>query len=663
MTLLIPEVHPANVLFYWLLSFVARVESLYFHPLCARLAATRIGQIGGAEVFSSEQGWVFRSRQVAAWEALAQRIPDSDWQTAYRGIALDFTKKAKQDLWRAFEDFELLKAIQQKRARRDVQLVRSDRMTYLANRTNAAELFRGTPIAGRVSSIHCWIDRMWEGAQHTAGMFRVAARLTRAIVGRLSPARVTLGRCSILYLCDNRNDLHESPDKRSVTWLTDGQRIREADVLLVLPDVHDQRLERFLAAVPGTTIQAGRAHDLYRRIPASQLVATLIAVIARLPAAVIAPLCASQRSMLQRYLLSSMEFDPIVRHVRPICCLETDSSMGVEKPALIYFTQLGMATVMCHFSTVLLFHMRPGGGAVRDLSFAHPLASHIVCWNEQARALVNAHAHEGSDVFVLGPLMPGRDAVLSEDRCSLRERTLPPNKPLSLAARKWISVFDVMPNPTRRARQPGIRAYAEPFTEHVWIGFMKDMLQLVDDDPRLVMVYKPKRVHVVGRLYPVSAWFPTRANEYLAVMDAIHTHERMVVLDEDINPWIPIALADLCISLPAGSPVCAGWHVGIPGIYHDPLGMLGPDDYRDVRDCLSSDYSTLRSKVHELLDRELSGQFADFRRSPGFSQYVGRTPGGNASVDFREFLSALKDGRRPSSATVGMVVPQTRGIH
>jgi hypothetical protein len=44
MTLLVPEIHPANALLYWLLSFVVRVEALYFHPLCTRLARRRIGQ-------------------------------------------------------------------------------------------------------------------------------------------------------------------------------------------------------------------------------------------------------------------------------------------------------------------------------------------------------------------------------------------------------------------------------------------------------------------------------------------------------------------------------------------------------------------------------------------------------------------------------------------
>ncbi|MDA1096015.1 MAG: hypothetical protein O3B84_01990 [Chloroflexi bacterium] len=660
--MLVSEIHPANGLFYWVLSFMVRVEALYFHPLCTRLAGTRIGQIGGADVFSCADGWAFRVRAVAAWEMLAERIPRADWQTTYRGVALDFTNKAKQGLWRAFEDFQLLEAIQQKRGRGDVYVVRSARVAYLSGLEGAAELFGGIPAPQWASSAHGCLDRMWEGGQYAAGVVRLTTRLVLAILARLLPARETLVRCSILYLSDNLNDLHESSGKRSYTWLIDGERIQESDVLLVLPDLRDQRLERLLDALPGTTIQAGRIRDLYRRVPATQLGPGLGAVVTRLASAAVAPFVAACRSMLGRYLLSSMEFDPIVRHVHPDCCLETDSSLSVENPALVYFQQLGIATVMCHFTALLVFYRRPGGAAVRDFVYAHPLASRIVCWNEHAEELVKGHPHEGADVFALGPLMPGRDDVLSEDRGELRSRTLPARKPASLTEKKWVSVFDVMPNPAPRPRHPGIRAYAEPYTEDYWIGFMQDMLRLLNDDPELVIVYKPKRVHVVGKLYPVSSWFPTRANEFSQLVEAFHRHERALVLDEDINPWIPVAVADLCISLPAGSPVCVAWHLGIPGIYHDPLGQLEPDDYEDIQSCLTRDYPALRSKVQEFLWSHDPPTAGDPLRSEPLRSYIGRRPGSNANEEFREFVTGLIQSRSVPSAASEVFVPEIHGI-
>ena len=661
MTLLVSEIHPGNVLVYWMLSFVMRVEALYFHPLCARLAVTRIGEVGGGDVFSSKDGWAFRGKAEKAWETLAKRIPTEDWQITCRGIALDFTTKAKQDLWRAFEDLHLLKAIQQKRGTRDVYLVRSARMAYLVG-FDTGELFAGSRFAAWPSNLHDCLDRLWEGGQHAASLVRLVARLVLALLIRLAPAGETLAPCSILYLCDNPNELHESPDKRSFTWLIDGVRIRERDVLFVLPDIRDARVDRVLDGLPHTTIQAGRLQDLYRRVPAAQLIRSLAAVAAMLPSAVVAPLRPCHRLMRVRYVLSSLEFDPIVRHVRPSCCLETDSSLSIEKPALVYLAKRDVATVMCHFTALLVFYTRPGGIAARDFVYAHPIASRVVCWNEKAAELMAAHAHEGSDVVVLGPLMPGRDDLLAEDRSALRFRQLPPGTPASLLGKKWMSVFDVMPNPTLPARRPGFRAYEEPYTEDYWIGFMQDMLQVLNDDAELVMVYKPKRVHVVGQLYPVSAWFPTRANEYVQLVGTIQRHERAIVLEEDINPWIPVAVADLCISPPGGSPVCVGWHFGIPGIYHDPLGLIGPDDHCGMKSCLTADYATLQSKVKGFLYPNDPAGFSEPWHSEGLRPYVGRAPGSNANGEFREFLDRLAQGNRVPLATPDVVSPQLQEI-
>lgn len=662
MTFLVPEIHPGNVVFYWILSFVARVESLCFHPMCAGLAGTRIRQIVGADAFSAEEGWAFRAGLVGTWETLSGRIPRADWQSSYRGVLLDFTSKAKQDLWRAFEDFHLLGAIQRNRGRDDVYLVRSTWVTYLARVAGAGELFAGGRVSGWASTAHRTLDRLWEGAQYAAGLARLAVRLLLAMLARLSSARPTLAPTSILYVCDNPNELHESPDKRSFTWLIDGARIRAADVLVLLPDFRDSRLKRLLHALPETGIQAGRIQDLYQRIPAAHLAPALAAALAQVPQAVVAPLWAAHRSLKGRYLLSGIEIDPLVRHVRPACYLETDSSMGIEKPALVYLQQLEIVTVMCHFSAMLLFYTRPGGRVARDCVIAHPLASRVLCWNEHAADLVRAHAHEGAEITVLGPVMPGRDDVLAEDRSTLRSRALPAAKAASFAGRQWVSVFDVMPNPTPRARRPRIRAYDEPYTEEYWVAFMRDMLQLLDDDPDLALIFKPKRVHVVGRLYSVSAWFPTRDHEYAQLMDAFHSHERAVVLDEDVNPWIPVAVADLCISPPGGSPVCVGWHFGIPGIYHDPLGLLGPEDHQGMRSCLTSDYPMLRAKARGFLHSAEPGRSAGAWDPAVLRQYVGRTPGSNANAEFRTFLSGLAQRRRAPRSTSEVVAPQPHGI-
>ena len=307
MALLIPEIHPGNVLFYWLLSFFARVDALYFHPRC--VGVRRVGQVGGADAFSCEDGWAFRARAVSAWEAMAQRIPRSHWQATYRGIDLDFTNKARQDLCRAFDDFLLLKAIQQERNSDDVYLVPSARMVYLFGLDGASAVCAGVAVAPWVSRVHRLLDRVWEGSLYVATVARLANWLSRGLLAPAPATREALPPCSILYLCDNTNELQESSDRRSFSWLIDGQRIERKDVLIVLPDAADSRTERSVDALSRSSFQVGRIRTLYGRLPAARLSLALGELIKRLPSSGVAPLLPVRRSMVGRYLLSVIEFD------------------------------------------------------------------------------------------------------------------------------------------------------------------------------------------------------------------------------------------------------------------------------------------------------------------------------------------------------------------
>jgi polysaccharide biosynthesis PFTS motif protein len=268
------------------------------------------------------------------------------------------------------------------------------------------------------------------------------------------------------------------------------------------------------------------------------------------------------------------------------------------------------------------------------------LASRILCWHEEARNLMLAHPQENCQALVIGPMMQGRAEVMFEERRGLRLRLWPAERPRVLADAKWVSVFDVLPYTNPPFRTPGFRAYEEPYTEEYWITFVEDVLRLLTDDPELVVVYKPKRVHMLGRRVPLAAKFPTKSDEYIRLMDTIRSHERIVMVDENENPWTAIAVADVCVSVPGSSPISAAWHFGVPGIYHDSLGTLGPEDYYpDLGWCVTHDYAGLRSSVRQFLSASAASDRDDLWPA-ALQHYVGRVRRSNAAAEVRELLTA-----------------------
>ncbi|MBI4322992.1 MAG: hypothetical protein HY596_01805 [Candidatus Omnitrophica bacterium] len=635
--ILVTEIHPVNAPIYWLLSFVVTVKTLYIHPSCARFMRRRVEQIDTDDYFASrEDSWAFRARTFRAWEAIAARLPREPWQRTFRGLCIDFSTKAKQELGRAFDDVCLLQEIRRRHASAACAVVvHSSRSAWLATHAAPSPCFDGDGMTRRLSQFHVACDRLWEGWLNGVVWGRLFAWLIGGLAARLRLTRRTLASYRYLYWCDNVNELHVSSEKRSFTWLMDGVRIRPDDLLVIVPNPSDPGVPSLRRELIGTPYRVGTFSELYQHLSSRHLWRAMADVLGAIGRGMIQPVPGAAHGMVSRYLASVVKFAPLLDHVQPACFLETDSSLGVEEPAVVYLDKLGIATVMYNISAMLVFYTHPGGCEQHDFLYAHLLASRLVCWNPQAKRLFERHPQdERLTMTVLGPTMAGDERVLTQERHVLR-RTYLHREDAPRETFTYVAVFDLPPSPKPLARPRQTCPYTSPYTEEYTVRFLEDMVRVLHEVREIVLVYKPKRGHLMPQR------FGKRFERYHRLVEQLKGHDRAVVVDEDLNPWVPIVTADVCISLPGSTPVCAGWHLGVPGFFHDPTGQLGPEQHPSIRAYITHNYEGLKALIRRLHGKEDEAPLNHRLREESVCDFIGVPPGLNGNAAFRNFLGVL----------------------
>ncbi len=630
MILLFPELHPFNALLCWALSRVVEVRVLYVHPACDRLIGRRIAQLDPSAFLSSREGWAVREAAASRWERIVPRIPGMPWRARARGIELDFSAKAKQDAAQIFQDACLLQDIRRRHPFPErVWCLPSAAQAWIAGLEGELGDRKAPRAVAWLSRLNVLCDRLWSQQVNTVRLVRLLVRLARGLAERLRPSRQTLGPCRYLYWCDGAVDIRRDVEKRSLWWIVDQEAIRPQDVVVLLPFTPSRRVWPPSVASQGA-YQAYTFPACYARSPAPALWRAVGDALALLVRCAFQPVASLERLWMTGYLAAAAQLQPVVDTLRPAYFIECDNSLGIEDPALVPLNQAGITTVMYHTSAMMpSTQMR---ASARDLMHADILASVVVCWSEAAARFLTAHPQQpGTRFDVLSPILPGSDAMLDGRQHEFR-RTYFDARIAARSDLHYVAAFDVAPLLRSRARSHHDRPYPEPFPERATITFVRDLVQLLEELPGLVLIYKPKRLDALERR------FPTRLTEYRELLERMRRHERGVVLDSEANPWIPLAMADVCVSMPDSSPLWAALHYGIPAFFHDPLHM------RIVRDealaaYYTGDYPALREKVQQLLAADPAQLRRDWTWAPVLAPLLGRPPGRNGNAAFREWLA------------------------
>jgi polysaccharide biosynthesis PFTS motif protein len=196
---------------------------------------------------------------------------------------------------------------------------------------------------------------------------------------------------------------------------------------------------------------------------------------------------------------------------------------------------------------------------------------------------------------------------------------------------RFIAIFDVPIEPSSLSKRNIKSAhYNKIYSEEYNYALLKDAFGLLSEFNDLKLIYKPKRSLTSGVFH-----YSPRTKE---LFEKMRSNPNVIILDYNINPWVPLALGDMFINLPFGSATIAALHYHKPGVFYDPFNIVGYSRYFKIKNLLIRDYNQLKKAVAESLFSVAEINEASRDR---FSDFVGIKDGMNSSKEFRLYLKQL----------------------
>ena len=617
---LVCEIHPVNLVLWALVSLVRRVRVFRVHRACRWLLTANIELIDLERYLSAETVHCFRAEALARWGAVMARVRAQPWFVDYDGYRLDLTAKACQDLAKHLERWMLLERIVRQEGGHHT-LIDSWASAYLRRLQAGGSSRQSTP-AAFLSSANRLCDAAWQWLLIGKRVTETVGAILRGLAAPRS-ARKAIGPLRYVWDAVSPNELHLARDQRHFFWVVDGQQVTADEVLFLLPPNTGRRVLDALRRMPYRCVRG--LHDLYPTMARRILWRCLWDVVRSVPRLVTQGVADPEGLTKAGYVSRLLIWTAVIRQFRPRCYITSVSVMADEHPAVAYLNAVGCSTVMYSYSAnASQFGSEGCRCDFRGVEYAHILAKQVVVWNKPYADFLAEHPQDGARIHAMGPLMAYDDHVAREGRI---EGLAPfANGSIHrLKGLKRIAVFDEAA--ITAERQFERRSYPDYYTERYWAGFLRDIVRLLEEMETVLVLYKPQRSLLNPRV-----GFHGHIRE---LIEQIQRHPRGMVLSDHINIWLPIGLADLCIGMPFTSPVQAGWHYGIPGLYHDPTNQCRAHRYHAVDAFITHRYLELRAKAQALLQVPAH---ASERKLPAGTAFVGSQWGDYASDRFRSLL-------------------------
>ncbi|HBH97049.1 MAG TPA: hypothetical protein DDX89_04570, partial [Candidatus Omnitrophica bacterium] len=610
-------------------SLVCRVEARLVHPACRRFLTGRLAVLPIGDYLGIDEAHRFRSKALRLWEQLLPSVPRGGWRLTIDRRDLDCAAKARQELAEEFESLLLLgEAIRRQPRGRKAFVIDSARMRYLRS-LEGAEAIPFPRIVPALSYLNSLCDMLFLHGLNLARAIRLGLTLIQGIVRQWVMRRPPLqSGASCIYQAMNLNELSLSREDRNAVWIVDGERVKPQDILFVMPDGMEPARRQAFRRSP---YQMLSVRGLLSGMPVRLLIRTFAVLMKFLGAYPFRATGSVPKALSASYALSLLTWKPIVDHLKPYSYVVNFGDLGREDPAILYMNAVGVHTAMyCFAANSYLFATQRCGCDFRAVVFSHILVSTVAVWHENFQQFLAAHPQEGTAVRVVGPLMAGDESVLARETGELRQA-------YGIQARNgaqglWvITAFDVAAVAKGWLPSNGSTYHLNPYTEEYAAAFLRDMVRLLNERQDLLLVYKPQRDLAKAKFAP--------SQECAALVQTLREHPRAEVVKDTINPWLPIAVADLSIAMPFTSPALAALHYGRPSIYHDPLNRCQYHRYGSLEGhMMTHGYEALRAKVDELLAGGPARRTGGIRLHPAVRQFVGSDPGTNSTEAFQAML-------------------------
>lgn len=247
----------------------------------------------------------------------------------------------------------------------------------------------------------------------------------------------------------------------------------------------------------------------------------------------------------------------------------------LDPPAVPLLAAAGVRTVTWQHSLIGFAHGSSGTG-FRNLVLEQAVSAaetHCV-WVPACMAMLRDREMPvgamGRDIRIIGPAMSGDSSWLNRSSGEARAALGISSKP----GAKVVAVFDI---PTfKLGLKRNYRVPIERIPEPAHEGFYLGILKLLHELPDVTVLVKPKR-GADPRFHSGSAF-----SELVDPDQGWVRSGRVHLVSSHVDPYLPVAAADLCIGMPFTSPVVVSLNAGRPAFWYDQTGFIGETYPRDL---------------------------------------------------------------------------------
>jgi hypothetical protein len=413
---------------------------------------------------------------------------------------------------------------------------------------------RCAPAARRTGLGFALLDALWLGVMALGKTLKQAQSLFR------SGACAGNTPCSLFWTGISAAEVAVDDQRLSFSFAVERGFIAPGDCLFFLaqppPAAGAERLRRL--GVRWTTV------SVFGFLPISAKLDALLALLGIALRGLLASFTGRAGLVLWRMRAESVPWLAAARALQCRTYLTSVSNAWPEPAPVEALRSAGVRTVNWSYGANT-FCFSVADRSFKDLGLLRSVsaAAEVWVWNEgvgswlQARSLGPPPA-----IRLIGPVMSGDARWLGRTPRAARAAYGLPESPES----RYVAVFDVPPvtRGMRLAIGHGPSVYAQGMLEQ----FFKDVEGLLEQQ-EIVLLLKPKR-----SLKDAQRDFVDSMQRILDPASPWCRSGRVVALPHDIDPYIPVALADVCVGVPFTSPVVAALESGRAGVFHDPLNEL-----------------------------------------------------------------------------------------
>jgi len=630
--LLVPEVHLLNWPLYLFLSIFFRIIACKIEKRIFPFAGKRIELLRLEDYFDWEECALIISDTVSYWEKnIRPDFPKAAWDVNVADVNLDLSRKAMQDLGKEVEKILVLGKVADYFDKKEsgVYLIRSLKFRYLLGIDKNIQEDAEKYSASLLSFINVQLDRLYMCVENGA---YTGILLLQLLYGLLLYGHRELAAGEIKYIWDgiSPRELSTDPGKVFFPWIIDGKSITKKQVLFLLPRP-DFQMKRF--SMEKTKAEGYRVSNQFEMIRYASGIATGLCLMEALKLVfknIFAFNLSIEALLTSRYSVRILKWLPIIDYLKPRAYITSGSGVSNEEPAVLYMQKKGIKTIAWYYGTnSYLFVSGNRTCNFRNVIFCSMLSEAHLVWNTHYKKFIESHAQGIHEIIVSGPLMAGDEEVINLEKNLLLEKIGFPDDVILNGKQRYISVFDAPPV-AKKFKRPEVK-FLDSNTEEYNYSFIRDMLKLLDEFEDICLIYKPKRSITSGKF--------NYSPELKRIFERLLKNPRAVILDYNINPWIPIAVADMCISMPFESPAIATIHYGKPAIFHDPCNIALHHRYNAFPEIMTHNYSELESKISRWFLSKENGLFIQEQSS--LSELTGIYPKTNSTERLREYLSSI----------------------